>query len=100
MLWIGTGGGVATYQDGITRTITEEEGLSSDLVTVIMESRDGSMWVGTYNAGLNRVLDDEIIPFTVNDLDMGQVGNPFQSFPSFGMIKCHEERLPFGTNNF
>lgn len=67
VLWIGTGGGIATYQDGITRTITEEDGLSSDLVTVIMESQDGSMWVGTYNAGLNRVLDDEIIPFTVND---------------------------------
>ena len=66
-LWVGTGGGIVIYDGGFNRTITQEDGLSSDLITVIGESGNGSMWVGTYNAGLNLIKGDVIIPFTEED---------------------------------
>src|SRR5438105_2231372 len=51
-LWIGTGKGVQTL-DG--RHFSKGSGVSSDLVMTTLNGRDGSLWVGTFDAGLNRV---------------------------------------------
>ncbi len=63
-LWIGTGGGVAAFAADTFRTYTTDEGLSSDFVTVMLEDRESGLWVGTYNAGLNLIKGDKIIPFS------------------------------------
>src|SRR5207244_3053194 len=51
-LWIGTGKGVQTL-DG--RRFAKGSGLSSDTVMSTLSGRDGSLWVGTFDGGLNRI---------------------------------------------
>ena len=51
-LWIGAGHGIQTL-DG--RHLDKSSGLSSDLVMSAWSGRDGSLWVGTFDGGLNRV---------------------------------------------
>lgn len=72
-LWIGTDSGLTHYFDssdsgaasgGIGRngtfvTITAKEGLSSNNITSLAESADGSLWVGTQR-GLNRITSGRI----------------------------------------
>ena len=53
-LWIGTRKGVQTL-DG--RVISKENGLTSDLILSTWSSRDGGMWVGTYDRGLHRIVN-------------------------------------------
>lgn len=61
-LWIGTLGGlnVLEIDSGVMRKVSKDrarqDGLSGDLVRVVTQSDDGSIWVGTHN-GLNRMLD-------------------------------------------
>ena len=55
-LWIGTGKGVQTL-DG--RHFSKGSGVSSDLVMTTLNGRDGSLWVGTFDAGLNRVFQGQ-----------------------------------------
>ena len=64
VLWIGTGGGIAQYADDRFKILTEEEGLTSNLVTTMIEGKSGGVWVGTYNAGLNWVKAGQVFPFS------------------------------------
>lgn len=57
-LWIGTNRGVARWQGGRFDTLNVEDGLSSNFITVLWEDQAGTLWVGTYNGGLNRVWPD------------------------------------------
>jgi diguanylate cyclase (GGDEF)-like protein/PAS domain S-box-containing protein len=68
-LWIGTGRGVQTL-DG--RHHEKATGLSSDLVMSTWSGRDGSLWVGTYDGGLNRVFQGRT---TVYDTKNGLLSN-------------------------
>ncbi|HLQ46389.1 MAG TPA: two-component regulator propeller domain-containing protein, partial [Planctomycetaceae bacterium] len=52
-VWIGTGKGVQTLDGG--SHFDKSTGLSSDLVMSTLNGRDGSLWVGTFDGGLNRV---------------------------------------------
>ncbi len=66
-LWIGTGGGAARMQRNELTVFTMEQGLSSNQVTVMLESHDNSVWIGTYDAGLNKVQGDLVVPFAAAD---------------------------------
>ncbi len=79
-LWIGTGRGVARMAENNITAFSKTDGLSSDLVTFVLESRDGAVWVGTYDAGLNKVLGDEIVPF---------VGA--EELANIGVLTLHED---------
>ncbi len=47
-LWIGTSGsGLLRYQDGRIESLTEKDGLPSNLLNVIFEDRDDNLWIGT-----------------------------------------------------
>ncbi|MFK7843971.1 MAG: two-component regulator propeller domain-containing protein [Rhodothermales bacterium] len=72
-LWIGTGRGVARMNENNITSFTAKDGLSSNLVTFVLESRDGAVWVGTYDAGLNKVLGDEVVPFA-GDKELATIG--------------------------
>lgn len=55
-LWVGLNGGLARLDDPATKTFTNwttAEGLPSDIVTGILEDREGNLWLSTY-AGLCR----------------------------------------------
>jgi len=52
-LWVGTGRGLQTL-DG-SRSISKETGLSSNMVLSAWSGRDGSIWIGTVDGGVNRV---------------------------------------------
>jgi len=58
-VWIGmTGGGISLYQgEGTFKTYTTEEGLSSNVITSILQGEDGRLWLGSHE-GLN-ILDHE-----------------------------------------
>jgi ligand-binding sensor domain-containing protein len=59
-LWIATDGhGVLRMKDGKFESLTTANGLSSDLVSSICDTADGSVWIGT-SAGLDRLRDGHI----------------------------------------
>jgi hypothetical protein len=48
-MWFGTIGGVSIFrQPASWDTLTREDGLVENLVRAIIETRDGSLWLGTY----------------------------------------------------
>jgi len=57
-LWIATHGGLVLLdREGRLRVYTTRDGLSNDRVSALLPSRDGGLWVGTYNSGLNKLED-------------------------------------------
>ena len=68
-LWIGYFyGGLQWYANGKFHWFTGPEdedkdhvGLSSNIVSVMMEGANGDLWVGTFNAGLNRIFGDKVV---------------------------------------
>ena len=53
-MWIGTLGGLSSFRDGQIRNFTTKDGLSSNVVTALYEDREGTLWIGTNDGGLNR----------------------------------------------
>lgn len=68
-LWIGTGKGIQTL-DG--RRIGKDSGLSSESVMSVWNARDGSVWVGTFDKGVNRIFEGHT---TVYDTTKGLNSN-------------------------
>ncbi len=63
-LWIATGGGAALYDGDSFTPYTEAEGISSNYITVMLERQDKEVWIGTYEAGINRLVDGRIEPLS------------------------------------
>ncbi|HEY4085621.1 MAG TPA: two-component regulator propeller domain-containing protein [Bryobacteraceae bacterium] len=65
-LWIGTSGsGLLRYQDGRFESLTEKDGLPSNLLNVIFEDRDGDLWLGTLRGLVrlrNRIATNLTVP--------------------------------------
>jgi ligand-binding sensor domain-containing protein len=60
--------------NGIVTTVSEDEGLSDDLVHSVYEDRAGTVWAGTFRGGLNRIDDAGIRHYTEADgLPSGRV---------------------------
>jgi signal transduction histidine kinase/ligand-binding sensor domain-containing protein/DNA-binding response OmpR family regulator len=64
-LWVGTGDGLVILKDydhvfrplWVKRSNTDTSGLSGPKVTAIVKDKNGIIWVGTQEHGLNRVID-------------------------------------------
>ena len=66
-LWAGTlSGGLSEFRNGRFTTYTTANGISSNTVTSIAESPDGTMWFATPN-GLNALSKGQWHIFTVRD---------------------------------
>jgi ligand-binding sensor domain-containing protein/serine phosphatase RsbU (regulator of sigma subunit) len=54
ILWIGTGQGLFAFKnDSIISTVTQDDGLLSNIINLLAAGEDGSIYIGT-NRGLNR----------------------------------------------
>jgi diguanylate cyclase (GGDEF)-like protein/PAS domain S-box-containing protein len=78
-IWVGTRQGVDNLSGA--QRLSKRTGLSSSYVLSTWMARDGSLWIGTADAGLNRVKNDKI---TTYDLDDG--------LPSDGVLALYEDR--------
>ena len=66
-LWVALfGGGIARFDGRTFTTLTTEDGLPSDIVTVLHEDTSGTIWVGTRN-GLGRYDGTSVTAFTEAD---------------------------------
>jgi hypothetical protein len=61
-MWIGTSRGLNLWRDGrIEATYSAADGLPSDSVLSLLESRDGSLLVGSYTDGVLRMRDGKVV---------------------------------------
>ena len=61
-MWIGTSRGLNLWRDGrIEATYSAADGLPSDSVLSLQESRDGSLLVGSYTDGVLRMRDGKVV---------------------------------------
>lgn len=86
-LWIGTEAGLARYNSSGLSFINASSGLSHNAINTIVEDHEGSIWVGTYYGGLNRLRDGPFINFTVlNGLADNTIHCVYQSSDSIVWI--------------
>jgi ligand-binding sensor domain-containing protein/signal transduction histidine kinase len=52
-LWVGTTGGLATWEGGEWRLYTVKDGLSADEVRALADDAQGNLWIGTVGGGLS-----------------------------------------------
>ena len=65
-LWIGTDEGVGIYDGTKFSSLGIQDGLPSLFITAIEESKDGAIWIGTYDAGLIRYNEGHISHFSTD----------------------------------
>ncbi len=83
-IWIGTiGGGILLFKDNLFSSITEEDGLSSNIVSSVFADTKGKLWIGTTN-GLDCLEHGEFTTYTAND---GLLGNNIRTI--FGDSKAN-----------
>jgi ligand-binding sensor domain-containing protein/signal transduction histidine kinase len=79
-VWVGSEFGVVRYKDNLASYIEAAKGLSSNNVTALCEDHEGSIWLGTYYSGLNRLREGAFTNYTVlNGLTHNTVHSIFQS---------------------
>ena len=59
-LWIGSEEGLTRLTPKRFKTITKKQGLSLNTVVTVCPSRDGSIWISAWGAGLNHLVGDNI----------------------------------------
>ncbi len=64
VLWVSTEDGLFRFSGERRERIGQEDGLSSSEITTLFEDREGSLWLGTSAAGLNRLKDTGCQTFT------------------------------------
>src|SRR5712691_1244630 len=64
-LWVGTGRGLQSLY--VSRSISKETGLSSNLALSTWSGRDGSLWIGTVDGGVNRVFQGRTTVYNTNN---------------------------------
>lgn len=58
--------GLVELKNGVSRTYSEQNGLSSVFLTSVYVDHQGTVWAGTSLGGLNRVKDGKITRYTVD----------------------------------
>ena len=53
--------------NGSLTAYTEKDGLSGSFVRTIYEDGDGTLWIGTYDGGLNRLKDGRFTRYTTSE---------------------------------
>ena len=66
-LWVAMPGGLSEIQNGHARNVIPGGPLLNDSVVVLCETKDGSLWAGSYGQGLWRWKDGKSQHFTVAD---------------------------------
>ncbi len=67
-LLLGTRGGLVRFRDGrFTVLADEKSGLSSNAVRAVHAGADGTIWIGTYDGGLNRLRDGRVAAITTRE---------------------------------
>ena len=61
--WRHSPGSIASATDG-SRSYSQKEGLSSNVVLSLFEDREGSLWIGTGTGGLDRLRDRKFLAYT------------------------------------
>ena len=74
-LWLGTTNGLVAYRNGPAKTLTQQDGLASNDVRVIIQSASGDIWAGGYG-GLTRIHDGQFTHWTERD---GLPGNSIRA---------------------
>ncbi|HKX82852.1 MAG TPA: two-component regulator propeller domain-containing protein, partial [Pyrinomonadaceae bacterium] len=64
-LWIGTNVGLIHYRDGQRTVYSTENGLASNVITVIYSDRQNSLWLGTFDGGLSNRANRAVVNFPV-----------------------------------
>ena len=64
-IWVSTEVGVVRYNQYGTSALDASSGLSDSHVNSIVQDHEGSIWLGTYYGGLNRIRDGVFINYTV-----------------------------------
>jgi signal transduction histidine kinase/DNA-binding response OmpR family regulator/ligand-binding sensor domain-containing protein len=67
-LWVATVSGLWRFAPGDSQHFGRKDGLPADLLRQLHEDRDGTLWIGTYGAGLVRLKDGK---FATLDRDKG-----------------------------
>ncbi|MGH9163026.1 MAG: two-component regulator propeller domain-containing protein, partial [Vicinamibacteraceae bacterium] len=63
-LWLGTTAGLFRFVEGRFRRWSTADGLSHDVVRAVLEDPDGTLWLGTYGGGLNRLRAGQVTRYT------------------------------------
>jgi ligand-binding sensor domain-containing protein/signal transduction histidine kinase len=63
-VWLGTTAGLFRFVDGRFKRWSTAEGLSHDVVRALLEDPDGTIWLGTYGGGLNRLHGEQVTRYT------------------------------------
>jgi signal transduction histidine kinase len=95
-LWIGRqrGGLTRLHDEGdsfTSETYTHSKGLAENSIFAVHESRDGTVWAGTLNAGLSRFKDGSFKTYTTKD---GLGSNSVDS-----ILESSDGTMWFGTPN-
>jgi len=95
VLWIGTGEGLIAFKnDSIISTVTQDDGLLSNVINLLTVGSDGSIYIGTNN-GLNRYFPESERIFSYNERN-GFTG--IEALPN-AVYKSSDGDLWFGTAN-
>ncbi len=66
-IWIGSEEGLIRMTPKRFQTLTKKDGLAHNTVVSVCAGRDGSIWIGAWGGGVNRVRDGQITSVTKND---------------------------------
>jgi signal transduction histidine kinase/ligand-binding sensor domain-containing protein len=66
-LWFGSSSGLAGFDGTNWTLLTTNNGLSSDVITAIVDGADGALWIGTRDGGVNRLLNGKVTVFRASD---------------------------------
>jgi len=66
-LWVGSEEGLIRMTPKRFKTITKRDGLTHNTVVSVCAGRDGSIWIGAWGGGVNRLLDGQITALTRSD---------------------------------
>ncbi|MFQ5571190.1 MAG: two-component regulator propeller domain-containing protein [Rhodothermales bacterium] len=66
-VWVGTNTGLLNLTPRKVKALAQQHGLSHNYIFPILQTRDGSIWIGTWGAGLNRLQDGRVTVLNTGD---------------------------------
>ena len=73
-IWVATRGGLDRFRDFAVATLSVGQGLSNDLMTTLLASIDGSVWMGSAVGGLNLWRKGQITTFGEREPGKARIG--------------------------